>query len=425
MATTFINGAPVCSVHGLSNGIPVLLDPIPHVRTASIGLWIRTGSAFEAAEQAGVSHFLEHLFFKGTSSRSARALMEEIEGRGGHLNAYTSRECICIYAHTLDVHAASAIRVLADILKDSQLCDFEKERNVVLEEIASVDDVPEDYVHDVFVQMLWPDQAIGRPVSGLAGTVRGLKQEDVEAYYGQQRHPERLLVSIAGNIDAADLLDRLEAEFGGLRAGEGPASYPRPRYGAGQCSLERDIAQSHVCFGFPSLAATDERRYGAEMLANVLGGGSTSRLFERIREEEGLAYSVYSFRSAYREAGFLGVYAAVAPENLEVALELAWKEIRKLREEPLSEEELSLNREQLKGGVLMALESTHSRMSRMARSMLCHGRVIGLDEVIEGLERLTVQELHSLAQSTFEDDRCVMAIVGPGCEDVPEEGDPV
>ncbi|HRK36107.1 MAG TPA: pitrilysin family protein [Candidatus Hydrogenedentes bacterium] len=401
------------SIHKLPNGLTVLLEPLPYLRTASTGIWIATGSANEEPALAGVSHFLEHLFFKGTSTRSARQLMEAIESKGGHLNAFTSRDYTCLYAKMLGEHVGTAIEILADILKDSQLFDFEKERNVILEEIASIDDVPEDHVHDVLTKNVWPSHALGMPITGTKETMSGMTIDDVRAYYRHWYRPDNLIVSVAGSFDPEIVLAQIEREFGALEPGGAKQPDGAPAFTAGIQQLDSDITQNHLCFAFPGPGVHDPRRFVYNMLSNALGGGSTSRLFESIREQEGLAYSIYGYNSTYWRTGSMGVYAAVAPENLKKTYELAFAEIRKMREEPLPQQELELNREQLKGSVLMTLESTFNRMTRMAKSYMYHGRIITVDEIIAGVESVTAEQIQELACDRYTADQCALVSLGP------------
>jgi predicted Zn-dependent peptidase len=402
------------SVHKLGNGITVLLEPLPYLRSASAGIWIKTGSANERPEQCGMSHFLEHLFFKGTTTRSARQLVEAIESRGGHLNAFTSRDYTCLYAKMLGEHVGTAIEILADILKNSQFYDFEKERNVVLEEIASIEDVPEDHVHDLLVERLWPDHALGRPITGTEQTLGAMTVEDVRAYFAEWYRPENLIISVAGSFDEEILLEQISREFESIEA---PSALPRPTppvFGGGTGIVERDVAQNHLCVGFPGPGIHDERRYVYNMLSSILGGGSTSRLFDTIREQEGLAYSIYTFHSSYWDSGMMGLYAAVAPENLDKTIALSFAELKRVCQEPLSEVEITLNREQLKGGMLMALESTFNRMARMSKSYMYHGRILAMDEIVAAIDAVSADAIQRLAQERFTPEQCAMVILGPG-----------
>ena len=402
-------------VRQLTNGITLLTERVPYVRSVSLGAWITTGSANEPSHLTGISHFLEHLFFKGTSTRTARQLMEAIESRGGHLNAYTARDYTCIYAKTLDTHLDTAAEILGDVLCDSQFFDFEKERNVILEEIASNEDVPEEYIHDLFMSDLFPGHSLGAPISGTEKSVSRISPDDVRAYYAAWYHPRNVVVSAAGNFDEDEILDRIEKAFAPLSAADGPSvpAYDAPAQGTGVRECRRKIAQSHYCIGFPGPATGSPDRFVYDVLSNALGGGSTSRLFERIREQEGLSYAIYTFQSAYYRAGLLGIYAAVAPENLDRALSMTFEELRGIRDTRISAEETALNREQLKGGLLMALEETFHRMSRMAKSYIYYGRVVPVDEVIARVDAVTPEAVHELANHILHPERCMVTVLGP------------
>ncbi len=401
------------TVHRFSNGMVVALEPLRHLHSASVGIWIKTGSANEAPEQAGISHLLEHLFFKGTATRSARQLVEAIEGKGGHINAFTAREYTCVYIRTLDTHVEDALVILADIVKHSQFLDLEKERNVVLEEISSAIDVPEEYAHDLFAEQLWAGHALGVPIVGHYETVSALSLDDIRAYYDAWYRPENMVFAVAGNFEPDQVLAFLEREFESLPRRTPPDGFPPPRFSGGKRVVGREIAQSHICFGFPGPPLDNARRYTFDMLSNTLGGGFTSRLFERIREDEGLAYSIYSFHSCYLASGTIGVYAAVAPENLARSMELCSEELRKMCEEPAPEAEVESNREQLKGNMLMSLESTFNRMARMAKGMLYYGRIIPLEEIIEKVDAVSAEGMQQAAQEAFQLDKCAAVILGP------------
>ncbi len=410
--TTTITESSI-QVEKLENGLTVLLEPLPFLRSVSIGLWIQAGSACEQPHQAGISHFLEHLFFKGTDTRTARQLAEAVERYGGQLNGFTSRDSTCLYAMTLDSHVSTGIEVLADIVKNSQFPDFEKEKGVVLEEIASVEDVPEEHLHDLFVQRLWPDHAMGTPITGSQETVTALSIDDVQGYHDVWYRPSNMILAVAGSFDSATVFAQIEDEFAGLSPStvSQPDSVPIPT--ACVEAFDRTISQSHVCFGFPGPSVTHADRFAYDLLNCTLGGGATSRLFDNIREREGLAYSIYSFLSGFRSGGFAGVYAATSPDNLARTADLAFDELRNLCDEPMSTDELGMNRDQLKGGLLMALERTFSRMMRMGKSTMYHGRVIPIDEIIASLDAVTLEDVQRVAQQTFVADRCVLLTLGP------------
>jgi predicted Zn-dependent peptidase len=401
-------------VHRLANGVTVVLEPLPFLRSVSTGVWIKTGSAGESPDQCGISHFLEHLFFKGTKSRTARQLVEAIERRGGHLNAFTSRDYTCLYAKTLDDDLATAIEVLGDIIKNSTFCDFEKERNVILEEVASIEDAPEDLIHDILVERVWPDHPQGRPVTGTQESVSALTPRDVRTYFETHYRPDNIVVSLAGGFEEGAAFDLVCSEFEAIPAAPlDTIELPPPQFAASAGRLSRDIAQSHICLAFPGPGRTDPNRFTYDVLSNALGGGATSRLFERIREKEGLAYNIYTYHSCHVRSGLLGVYAAVAAGNLTRTLDLVFKELREVRDKRLPDDEVELNRSQLKGGLLMALEGTFNRMSRLAKSLMYHGRVLPIDEIIATLDTVSGEDIHRLAQQIFTPEQCGLLVLGP------------
>lgn len=406
-------------IHRLDNGIALALERLPYMHSVSIGVWIKAGSGCETAANAGISHFLEHLLFKGTPKRTAREIAEAIEGRGGHINAFTSREYTCVYTRVLNEHIGTAIDVLTDIVRHSQFNDLEKERNVILEEIAAAEDVPDDYIHDAFTQALWPDHPMGRPIAGYNSTVSAITFDDVQAYHGAEYTPENIVISVAGKFDPDFVMAMFEHGLGDMPSGDANEFGPCPMTQGSAQWIQRDNThQAHLCFGFPSVTIHSENRYVCDVLNSTLGGGSTSRLFEKIREEEGLAYSVYSFNYSYPTAGMFGVYAGVAPENLNLAAELCFNEIRDLSANPMSAAEIEMNRELLKGNMLMALESTFNRMARMAKSILYHGRVIPVEEVVNRIDSVKAEDVMERAAAMFRPEVCTLTALGPGEREV-------
>ena len=415
MDSAILHGSPTASAYTLPNGLTIALEPLPHVHSVSAGVWIRTGPIHETAHENGVSHFLEHLLFKGTEKRTARRIVEDIEAKGGHINAVTSRDYTCVYVKVLDSHCAMGIDVLADVVRNSQLRDVEKERNVIIEEINSVEDIPEELAHDLFAERLWPGHPLGRPIQGTLETVRGLNRDAIEAYYRRWYQPGNMVFTVAGRFDPAAVHGQIAEAFADMDASAStlPDEPAPPAPAAIVEAAERDIGQSHLCFGYPGALASAEDRYVHDLLGCALGGGSTSRLFERVREDEGLAYAIYSFQSSYTLAGMFGVYAAVAPENLQTTLDICSAELHSFATEPLSDYELELNREQLKGGLLMALENTSARMARLAKCMLYHGRILPIHEVIQHIDAVTASDVQAAAQELFQPGRCCMTVVGP------------
>ncbi len=408
-------------IHRLDNGFTIAMERLPYLHSASIGVWIKTGSAAEDRNEAGLAHFLEHLFFKGTETRNVHQIMEAVESRGGYLNAATSREYTTLYVRMLKAHVNVGIEILSDILTNSTFRDLEKERGVILEEIASIEDTPDELAHDLLSEFHWPEHPLGRPVSGYADTVAAMKQDDFKRFYAKWYKPANMVFSIAGNFDETKVLQQVEQAFGSLPGSETPALDSVPAFQAGVKWVERPISQTHIGLAVPGPSLTDEKRHMCNLLAGILGGGGTSRLFEIIREEEGLAYNVYAYHTSYIATGMIGVYEAVAPHNSERALALTFREMRRLREELVPEDELARSREQLKGSLLMALENTYVRMSRMAKGLLFKGRVTPIAEVIANIDAVTVYDIQAFAQQSFQPDSCALLLLGPKETYVPEE----
>ncbi|MBI1319028.1 MAG: insulinase family protein [Candidatus Hydrogenedens sp.] len=405
--------AQAATVEILDNGMTVALEHLPYLRSASIAIWIRTGSAHETPEENGIAHFIEHLLFKGTEKRTAHDIMDAIESRGGHFNAFTSRGYTCYYVRILEQHTAAAIEVLADIVKNSIFHDMDKERGVILEEIATNEDTPDDFIHDLLALYHWPDHALGRPIAGSAASVTGITKDMVRDFSRRWYNPANMYFVISGNIDTEAVLGQLREEFSPLPGS--PVAQPdsAPVFQAGIEGHERDIAQAHLTLAFPGPKLATQERFVADLTSMVLGGGSTSRLFERIREDEGLAYNIQTFSSYYPTAGMLGVYAAVAPENYRKTLDLTFQEIRKVRDEGVPQKELDACREQIKGYTLMSLESTFSRGSRMAKSLMLHGRIVPIEELIEQLEAVTTDDVQAFAAKTFRPENTAHVVLAP------------
>ena len=409
-------------VHRLPNGFTIAMERLPYLHSAALGLWARAGSGVELPHESGLAHFLEHLFFKGTRTRNVHQLMEAVESRGGYLNASTGREGTNLYVRMLSRHVPVGVEVLADIARNSLFCDMDKERGVILEEISSVEDNPDELAHDLITEFHWPGHPLGRPVAGTEESVNALLREHVVAFYERWYTPEHLVFSIAGNFDEEAVLGQVTDVFGDWPAAPTAPAPPAPGFRAGVSSVERPISQVHVNLAFPGVPSTDPTRFACSLLINVLGGGSTSRLYEKIREEEGLAYNIFAYHNDYSAAGVAGVYQAVAPEQCDRACTLVYDELRRICDEPVPEAELEMNREQIKGSMLMSLENPGSRASRMATNLLVHGRVVPVEEVTAKLDAVTADDVQRLAQRTFRAECCASLVLGP--EDMPPPGEP-
>lgn len=399
--------------YALDNGLTVVAEALPSFRSITMGLWIRAGSVNESARNNGVSHLLEHLFFKGTATRSARQIMELVESVGGTANAFTDREYTCLYAKVLDAHLPLAIDLVSDILLHSTYADFEREKAVIEEEIQAYYEQPDEHVHDVFMQALWRDHPLGLTITGTRDAVQALRPRDVRAYYDAWYGPANVVIAVAGNFDSADLRARLNAAFGSWDARPRTRCYEPPVLTAASVNDRRDIKQAHLCVGTQGVTARDPRRYAFNVLVNVLGGSSISRLFQRVREEEGLAYHVQAFLGVMERAGMMGVYSAQGAENTDRVVDIVIQELCDLRDRPLPEEELRQAKEQLKGNITLGLESTSNRMMRLARSTLALDRVDDIDTLLEQIDAVTAADVQALAAEFFRPDHLVYTVLGP------------
>ena len=399
----------------LPNGIVVLTERIPHVKSVAVGLWGRVGSRDEPAPRAGISHFIEHLLFKGTERRSAEEIAKAIDAVGGTLDAFTSRESTCFYAKVLGEHLPLAVDLITDLLLHARLDpeDLERERQVVLQEIKMVEDDPGDLVHDLFAAALWGDHALGRPVLGSRETLGAIAGPDVRAHLRDFYRPDRVIVAAAGDMEHAHLVDLLA---GATKEWEGralPADASTPAARTAVVRDGRESAQVHLCVGVEGVAYADPDRYAVYLLNAMLGSSMSSRLFQEVREKRGLAYSIYSYQQSYRDAGLLVVYAGTAPESYRQVLDLVLAECRRLRDAPPHAEEFRRAKEQLKGNLLLGLESTNNRMTRLAKMEIYFGRTFDLDEIIRGIEVVTLEGFQDLAHRLFGRDAYALTTIGP------------
>jgi predicted Zn-dependent peptidase len=402
--------------HVLPNGLVVITETMQHVRSVSVGIWVRNGSRREVPAENGLAHFMEHMVFKGTERRSAEDIAREMDSVGGMLDAFTSKEQICFNAKVLDEHLPIAFDVLADLVLrpkfDSD--DVRKERRVVLEEIKMDLDNPEYLLHDIFTRGFWPDHSLGRPILGTPETVRKFDRDALRRRFKNWFAPDHILVTAAGNITHEEVLKLVEKEFGQLQPQSACDGDEVPSTGAFiRVETKRDLEQVHLCIGVPSLPIAHERRFGVAVLNNLLGGGMSSRLFQNIREKQGLAYAVFSELTPYSDVGMLSVYAGTAKENIGNVLDLTIAEFRAMKESPVSEEELRRAKNHLKGSLMLSLESTSSRMSNLARQELYFHRFSSLDEILTSIEAVTREQVQTLAQEFFRPESIAVAVLGP------------
>ncbi len=414
--TTMVSNARDINRHALSNGLVVITETMQHVRSVSVGIWVRHGSRRETPTENGTAHFLEHMVFKGTERRSAEDIAREMDSVGGMLDAFTSKEQICFNAKVLDAHLPIAFDVLSDLVLrpkfDSE--DVKKERQVVLEEIKMDMDNPEYLLHDIFTRGFWPEHSLGRPILGTPDTVRKFEREPLRTRFQDWFAPDHLLVTAAGHITHQQVLDLVEKEFGKLPPSRYNPDDPIPSTAAPiVLETKRDLEQVHVCIGVPSIALADERRFAAAVLNNLLGGGMSSRLFQNIREKQGLAYAVFSELTPYSDAGILSVYAGTAKETVGQVVDMTIAEFRSMKESPVSEEELLRAKNHLKGSLMLSLESTSSRMSNLARQELYFGRFSSLDEILAAIDAVTRDQLQALANQFFQPEKIAVTVLGP------------
>jgi len=398
----------------LPNGIRVLSEELADLASVTVGIWVENGSRYEAPVQAGISHFLEHLFFKGTQRRTAAQIAEEIDAVGGTVNAFTSKEYTCYYAKVLAEHLPLALDVLGDIFLHSKFAEeeIERERSVILQEISQAEDTPDDYVHELFGLAFWPGHPLSRPVAGSAATVGPLKRDDFLRFLEARYRPDRVLLCAAGRVNHDELVAVAERTFGGLR-GTSPHDLPQPPEARPGLTVHtKPLEQLHICLGVPGISQSDPDRYPAHVLNQALGGGMSSRLFQEIRERRGRAYTVYSFLPSFHDGGYLGVYVGTSPEWAREVLDVIRAEVRQLTAEGLRPDELTRTRNQMKGSMLLGLETSDSRMSRIARNEIYFHRDVTLEEIAAGVDAVRNEDVMRVAQRMFRPGALAVTLLG-------------
>jgi predicted Zn-dependent peptidase len=398
----------------LDNGLTIITEQMTHVRSASVGIWVRSGSRHEPAPLNGISHFIEHTLFKGTRNRTSREIAVESDAIGGHVDAFTSREVASYYVKVLDQHLPRAFDLIADLvtapLFDNQ--ELDRERNVVLEEIKMVEDTPDDLVHEIFVANFWPEHPLGRSILGTASTLATFDHNRVEEFFTGVYTPRNLVVSAAGNITHDQFVDMVSSYLG--RMSDRPAELHKspPLPASRRVVLNKDLEQVHLVLGArcPSMISAD--RYAVHVLNVILGGGMSSRLFQTIREDHGLAYSVYSGINAYTDAGYLSMYAATSPEHIGEVIRLSLEQFNKVKREPVTEAELRRAKDQLMVSIMLSLESTSARMSNLARQEIFFGRQFTLDEILDRIEKVSVEDVQRIAGQIFQGDDLAVTAIG-------------
>ncbi|MGM0897524.1 MAG: M16 family metallopeptidase [Bacillota bacterium] len=383
------------------NGMRIVSEHIPHFRSVAVGVFVNTGSRDERPEENGITHFIEHLLFKGTEKRSAKDIAREFDRIGGDLNAYTSKEYTCYYAKVLDHHASMAVEVLADMFFNSVMdpVEIDKERLVVKEEISMTEDMADDDVHEQLWRVMYPDNAIGAPILGTVETLDRFSRQQILDYMERHYTPSNTVISVAGHIDG-ELLSQIETLFGSFERKSPENAHVMPTFVPGQSIKHKETEQAHICLGYPGLSLQDDKLFALAVLNNIVGGSMSSRLFQEIREDRGLAYSVYSYHSAYSDHGTLAIYGGTADHQVGEVEELIRTSLQRMREGDISDSEISDSREQLKGNLLLGLESTGSRMSRNGKYELLHGKHQSADDIIRLIDAVEREHVLDLMQLT-------------------------
>jgi len=402
----------IARVSTLPNGLRIVSESMPSLKTTSIGVWVSVGSRYEATQINGVSHLLEHMAFKGTTNRSAKDIAEEIEAVGGYVNAYTSREFTAYYARVLQEDIGLAIDILADILQSSIFSDSElkREKGVVIQEIAQMQDTPDEIVFDRFQETAYPNQALGRSILGPASQVQQYSREVLAKYMSQHYEPHRMVVAGAGNLDHDHLVDLVGQAFDRLIT-HTSTNELTALYQGGEMRQTKELEQAHIVIGFNGFSYTDTDVYTLQMLSLLLGGGMSSRLFQEIRERRGLAYTVYTFNSSYTDGGLFGVYCATGSEKLLELTPVIGEQLMAVSQN-VTTQEMDRARAQVKAGLLMSLESSSSRCDRLGRHMLIFGRPISIDEILQKINAVTETDVKRIAAKVFSSE-LTLAALGP------------
>ena len=399
----------------LPNGLKVVTEYLPHVHSVSVGVWVKVGSRQENENCLGVAHFIEHMLFKGTTTRSAKKIAEEIEAVGGQLNAFTSKEYTCFYAKVLDTDFALACDLLADMLLNScfDQGEIEKEKKVILEEIKMFEDNPEEMVHDLLTDVMLPHHPLGRPILGTEKTVNFIEKERLLEFMADYYLPDNAVIAVVGNIRSEQVFREIENKFGAWsgRAKKTPAIIPYIT--AGSYTRKKKIEQAHLCLGFPGAKRQDDERYTFAVLDLILGGGVSSRLFQNLREERGLVYSTYTTHSAYNECGIFSIYAGTSVTNLEQVLLLIRQNLKAITSQEVDDKEIQRAKQQLRANLLLSLENTSTRMNRLAKNELFYGRNITPEEIVEKIEKVQKEDIRDMANKYLNQEALTTVIVGP------------
>jgi predicted Zn-dependent peptidase len=399
----------------LPNGLTILTEKMDHIRSVAMGVWIRAGSRHELPEVNGISHFVEHMVFKGTKSRSAQRIAREVDAIGGNLDAFTGKETVCFNIKVLDEHVPTALDVLSDLVLNPVFATDEitRERGVILEEIKMDEDNPDYLVHEIFTQAFWKDHPLGKPILGTKETVKRFERDTLCNFYGQRFHGGNMIFSAAGNIDHDVFVEQVTRRFESLPTGESLTVKVPPKTAARIIlKNKKSLEQVQLCLGVPAPPIADESRYVTLVLNTILGGGMSSRLFQTVREERGLAYSIYSDLNPYSDTGSLCVYAGTSSDRAIQVVQLVMEQFRRLKSETLPADELRRAKDQLKGNLLLSLESSMSRMSNLARQQMHFNYFFGMQEILDKVESITEDQVLAMANQLFQPETVAVTLLG-------------
>jgi predicted Zn-dependent peptidase len=409
----------------LGNGVRVLTESIPHFHSVSTGIWVNVGSRDEQREERGITHFIEHMLFKGTEKRSAQDIARELDAVGGFVNAFTSKENVCFHAKVLHPHLPLVVDVLTDLFLNSVFAPEEiaREQQVIVQEIRMIEDTPDEYVHILFQEMFWKDNSLGSPIYGTVEAVESVDRERILRYLSRMFQPERILVAAAGNLDHQHFLDLVAPTLETLNHPEDPLGRQTPPDHYQVQRIPKDLEQVHVCLGMRGPAQTDDNRFRCHVLNVVLGSSMSSRLFQEIREKRGLAYSIYSFLNSHEDTGLFGIYAGVAADDVQETLDVIHQELATLARETISEAELKGAKEYLKGSMYLNAESTDSRMNRLAKNEFLFGRYIPFEEVEQKINQVTSASVQQWFEELYQPSQVAMLLLGPVQEEANAEAE--
>ena len=398
----------------LPNGIRLVTETMPHVRSVAVGIWVETGSRLEPEPLGGISHLIEHLVFKGTATRSAEEIARAIDSVGGQMDAFTAKEHTCFYVQVLDEHLPLAVSLLTDILRQPLFApaDIEKEKAVVLQEIKMVEDTPDDLIHDLFAEQVWAGHPLGRPILGRWDVVKEFDRGTVLGYFEREYVPARIVVAVAGHAEHARVADLFAAGFEGWGRPAAPHAFVPPTLQPGIHNVQKPLEQVHLVLGLPGVSDTAADRYPLYLLNDIIGGSMSSRLFQEIRERQALVYSVHSGQQAYRDTGVFYVYAGTDPANFSKVLHALMKEIRALKKDGVTADELRRSKEHLKGSLMLSLESTSSRMNRLASHEMRFGSFMSMDEMLAAIDRVQMDEVDTLIHRVLDEEQLSLLTLG-------------